>query len=502
MSMTGDEVVEEAVEDPALCKFEAIRGFLREGAASSMEHFELETYIKTEGFELLRLLLQDHFDLRASKELRVDAVTDAAGVKRTSAEGDHVRMLQTIVGTVHVKRLAYRRDGHENLHLSDAALNLPRERYSHGLREVTAIESTRGSFEEAGAAIERSCGQKVPKRQIEHLAQAAATDIDAFYNTSPRPVAEKTDVVVLSADGKGIVMRHDALRPTTARAARRAEPKMASRLSKGEKKDRKRMAELGTIYSVVPVPRTPSEVMAKHEDGNPKPAPKAKDKWLTASVVEDASVVIASLFDEAERRDPTHRCAWVALLDGNNHQIDRVKSEAAARGITVPIIVDFIHVLEYLWKSAWSFFAEGDGAAEAFVAEKALAVLDGNATSVAAGIRRKATMLGLDPETRKNADLCADYLLAKAPYLDYPTALSAGWPIATGAIEGACRYLVKDRLDITGARWGLDGAEAILKLRALRSNGDWDSYWSYHLSEERQRVHSSRYLDNVIPTAA
>ena len=103
---------------------------------------------------------------------------------------------------------------------------------------------------------------------------------------------------------------------------------------------------------------------------------------------------------------------------------------------------------------------------------------------------------------RASADTCAAYLSNKARYLDYPTALANGWPIATGVIEGACRHLVKDRMDITGARWGLHGAEAILKLRAVRSNGDLGEYWDYHLSREKQRVHQSRYADNLIPQAA
>ena len=93
-------------------------------------------------------------------------------------------------------------------------------------------------------------------------------------------------------------------------------------------------------------------------------------------------------------------------------------------------------------------------------------------------------------------------LTNKRRYLDYPKALKQGWPIATGVIEGACRHLVKDRMDITGARWGLDGAEAILKLRALRSNGDWDQYWTYHLSQEHHRIHETRYANEIIPQAA
>ena len=129
-------------------------------------------------------------------------------------------------------------------------------------------------------------------------------------------------------------------------------------------------------------------------------------------------------------------------------------------------------------------------------------MLDGRAGIVAAAIRRKATRLGLNVDQRANADRCADYLHNKRPYLDYPTALQNGWPIATGVIEGACRHLVKDRMDITGARWGLEGAEAILKLRAIRSNGDFDDYWRYHLTQERQRNHQSHYANNLIPLAA
>jgi hypothetical protein len=158
-----------------------------------------------------------------------------------------------------------------------------------------------------------------------------------------------------------------------------------------------------------------------------------------------------------------------------------------------------IHVIEYLWSAAWCFFAEGDPAAERWVNDKARQILEGKAGITAASIRRKATLLKLDPDKRKNADRAADYLLNKRAYLDYPTALTNGWPIATGVIEGACRHLIKDRMDITGARWGMQTAEAVLKLRALITNGDFDAYWNYHLTQEHQRVHTPRYALGVIP---
>jgi hypothetical protein len=100
------------------------------------------------------------------------------------------------------------------------------------------------------------------------------------------------------------------------------------------------------------------------------------------------------------------------------------------------------------------------------------------------------------------ADECASYLENKQPNFDYPTALSAGGPIATDVIEGSCRYIVRDRFDITAARWSLDGTQAVLELRAARANGDWSSYGRYHLAEERKRVHESRYVNGVISHAA
>ena len=482
-------------------QFAKVRGFLAGEGAASLQHFELEDYIRAEGFELLRLLMQDHFDLRAVREVRLEEVAGAGGVAHRAAERDHERPLATIVGTVTVRRTAYRHRGEPNLCPADATLNLPEGLHSHGLRQFAAIESSRGSFEEAKEAVCRATGVVVGHRQVEQLAQATAADFEAFYEQAPRPKAGEGDLVVISADGKGVVMRPVDLRPATAEAARKAQPKLKSRLSKGEKANRKRMAEVAAVYTVEPVPRSPAEVMASHEDG-PKQAPKAKDKWLTTSVVDDAAEVIAKAFSEAERRDPSHARPWVALVDGNNHQIDRIKAEAKKRKLDVTIIVDLVHVLSYLWDAAWCFYAEGDQAAEGWVADKALAVLDGKAGLVAAAIRRKATNLGLQATKRRNADTCANYLKAKARYLDYPKALAEGWPVATGVIEGACRYLVMDRLEITGARWRLKGSEAVLKLRALRKNGDWEQYFSFHLAQERKRVHEPRYLNNVIPLAA
>lgn len=166
---------------------------------------------------------------------------------------------------------------------------------------------------------------------MEALAAKAAVDVEGFYAARAPSVVAGSDVVVLSVDGKGIVMRPESLRAATAKAAEGAAPKLGTRLSKGEKRYRKRMAEIGAVYDLTPAVRTPEQVMARSADKDPIPKPPvAANKWVTASVVDDAAAVIAEVFDQAARRDPDHSRTWVALVDGNNHQINRIEADGLA----------------------------------------------------------------------------------------------------------------------------------------------------------------------------
>jgi len=495
--------------------FRELEDWMASGEAAGLQHGELEEQLDVRGRELLRQLFQDRLDLTAAREERWHDVTGPDGVPRTRAERGRTRPLVTRFGQVTVSRIAYRSPGRSNVHPLDAALNLPEEKHSHGLRKLAAVEAARGSIEAAGDAVVRATGVRIGKRQLEELARRAAAHVDAFYLFRVIDPAPDGWPLVLTFDGKGIVMLPDALRPATAKAAASAQNKLATRLSPGEKSGRKRMAELACVYDAAPVPRTPGEVIStpaqkrrnkKAQAGKPKGKqkprePQARGKWLTASVTDDIPAVIAAAFDEAERRDPQHKREWAVLIDGNNTQIETVTAEAARRGITVTIVIDFIHVLEYLWKAAWSFFDKGEPAAEEWVADQARKILRGKSAQVAAGIRRRATTYGYSPAERAGADEAARYLDNKKDYLGYATALAKGWPIATGIIEGAARWLVKDRMDITGARWGLEGAEAILKLRALIASGDFDAYWRFHLRREHERIHHARYRDGLILAA-
>ncbi|MFF0747448.1 ISKra4 family transposase [Streptomyces sp. NPDC004111] len=321
----------------------------------------------------------------------------------------------------------------------------------------------------------------------------AARDIDAFYDARVVEPCPASTVLVLSVDGKGIVMRPEALREATRQAAAKRQYTFRTRLSAGEKTARKRMATLGAVYDCEPVPRRPHDVIAppggRSGDYTPRPGPVARAKWLCGSVEHDAEHTIRRVFNHAEARDRDHRRCWVVLVDGAPYQLDLIQAEARLRDVDVHIVIDIVHVLEYLWSASWCFHAPGDTAAEGWVAAHALAILNGNATEAADAIQAEADQAELSAEQRRGADTCVRYLRTKNEFLRYDQALEAGWPIATGIIEGAARHLIADRLDISGARWGLDGAEAVLKLRAVAANHDLGPYWKYHLAEEHRRLY-------------
>jgi hypothetical protein len=242
--------------------------------------------------------------------------------------------------------------------------------------------------------------------------------------------------------------------------------------------------------------------MAGHHGGSQeagaKPAPAAVNRRYAVDIAADRSATISWLLDEAARRDPGHERDWVALVDGDNHQIALIEAGAAARGVTVTILIDLIHVLEYLWKAAWALHPPRDPAIEAWTTARALDILHGRSAEVITLIADLAARHPpRGPEHERSIRKVLTYLRAKQPYLDYPRALAAGWPVATGIIEGACRHLVKDRMDITGARWSTDGAQAILWLRVTAANGDHDAYWTWHIQQEHHRNHQSPYHDDL-----
>lgn len=481
-------------------KFREMISTLQTAETSKMTFSGLELLLEKEGRELLRLMLQSQVNFRGLGDVG-SSVEGADEVIRTHKRVGE-RDLKSIFGKVELERMGYGNRGVDSFFPKDSSLNVPENSFSYELQRRISLEVIKGSFDNAVDSIIETTGQIIPKQQVEQISVKASQDFDAFYveNSSQSNSKENLNtapLLILTTDGKGIVMHKEDLRPATRKKAEASNKKMETRLSPGEKKNSKRMATVASVYTINQYFRSPEDFkndLDSIKTPEETPRPKPLDKRVWASVEKPSEEVITEMFDEAIRRDPDKKKTWVALVDGAPHQIKLIKSEAKSRGISITIICDIIHVVEYLWKAAWAFYDKEDNKnAEKWVNERFIAILEGKSSTVAAGIRRTATKRELSESARKSVDACSDYLLNKTPYLKYDTYLQQGFPIATGVIEGACRHLIKDRMDITGARWRMMGAEAILKLRSLKSSGDFSDYWKFHEKQEFLRNYESQY---------
>jgi len=481
--------------------FDHIAEYLETRETHSLSHSELERALEKKGRELMRIMLQEHVDSRGPG-LCEEPVCGSDEIERTRVRS-HQRDLETLFGKITATRTGYGQQGTHSLHPFDAALNLPVERYSFELRRRIAEEAAKNSFDETQETIKKTTGGHVPKRQIEELVQRAAQDFDQFYESNKDNASlqeESGPVLVISVDGKGVVMHEKDLREPTRKAAEKRRKKMGKRLSQGEKKNAKRMSTVAAVYLTQPLERSPEDLVAEASGTLEKvkrPRPEQKRVW--ASLEKTPEEVIEEVFAEAIHRDPMHKKHWVALVDGDPKQINIINCLAKQKGIAITLIVDIIHVIEYLWEAGRAFHPESGKELEAWVNHRLSGVLEGKAGLMAGGMRRSATIKELTPKERQPIEKCATYLHNKSPYLRYDYYLSEGLPIATGVIEGACRHLVKDRMEITGAKWRLKSAEAVLRLRALRISHNFEEYWEFHEACEHKRNHQDLYSGGVVP---
>jgi hypothetical protein len=297
------------------------------------------------------------------------------------------------------------------------------------------------------------------------------------------------DVLMMQADGKGIALRPEH-RGSPGKGADAAHPGI------------KKMAEIIAVADFTPAVREPEDIAAPPARRQAHPGPEARDKWVSASITESIEDMIAAAFDEADRRDPEHVRQRVFLVDGNKQQITAIEAQAAERGLKVPVLIDYIHVSGYLGKAAAALHPGDPATAGQWADGQLLRVLHGRAKAVAATLASVARKTRANPRKRAldltDLDRAVTYLTNNCKHMRYDKALEKGWPIATGMIEGACRFVIEDRFGITGARWSPDGAETILKLRAVVVNGDLDDYMNYYKNRYRDEHHLARYDEDTI----
>jgi hypothetical protein len=482
--------------------FGTMKEFLQSAASQQLDLSGLEERLSSDGRELLRHLLLAHLAERGVGDIG-DSVLGSDGILRTHKRL-RIRTINTLFGPIPIQRLTYSMPHVSSVCPLDAMLNLPPIKISYTLQKHLVLEVIKSSFNEALDTVARWTGVAITKDHALDIMHDAAQDFARFYTARCRREsreAQALPVLVLTSDGKGVLVRTQDLRPATRKRAMQQKPSPKGVTAPPPRRHARRMATVASIYGVARFVRTPEELVEHFFPTGERPArsrPASKAKRLWASLKQPPEVVTRELFEEALRRDPDQMKEWVVVVDGDPHQIARFRRLAKAYHVNLTIICDIVHVLGYLWK-AGAVLEAGEQVA-VWVRERLHRVLLGKSSSVAAGMRRSATCRQLTTTAREPLDVCARYLLNHTPYLAYHDYLASGYPIASGVIEGACRYLVKDRMELTGARWSLEGAEAVLKLRAVKVSGDFSAYWTFYEQQQYERIHKHLYQNPSVLT--
>jgi hypothetical protein len=294
--------------------------------------------------------------------------------------------------------------------------------------------------------------------------------------------------LVVTADCKGVSLVRKALPPEEVTGA--PLPKLANqRRGKGEKANKKRMAAVGAVYTIEPFVRTADDVIEEvMRKGARARRPRPQNKRVRAELLVGKVASFVWLADEVIRRNPQGSKPVIFLSDGERALHDRQREFLPEKTIC---ILDLFHVLERLWKVAWCFFEERTQKRQAhqWVEERLRRLVDGKVDAVIRGMRYQATQRGLKGAKRKTVRAAAEYLAQNRDRMKYDEYLAAGDPIGSGVVEGACRHLVKDRMDRTGMRWLPFGAQAMLDLRATYLNGEWNDFWNFHVAQEDERLY-------------
>jgi hypothetical protein len=404
----------------------------------------------------------------------------------------HARTYRSVFGPLVIGRFVYgSREGQQIAHVPlDARLGMPEGEFSYLLQDWAQRLCLKGAFAEAAQSLHDLLGLRHSVRSLEHMSQAVADSAAAFAHSRPTPPAdEEGELLVFTADGKGVPMR----RPV--QAGPRQHPR---RRGKGEKANKKQMAYVGAAYTIAPFVRTAEQVVqelrAPDEGRAARPRPCHKHVWAEMTQVREGEThngrvaLFAHLAAQRQRRDPSGGKPTVCLFDG-----EQALWQEWLEGFSDTVgILDLFHVLERLWDAAYCFHPEKSREAEAFVTARLRLLLEGKVGGVIRGLRQMRTKHGLRGPKAKTLTQVANYLESNRDFMRYDEYLAAGYPIGSGVAEGACRHLVKDRLEQTGMRWSVAGAQAMLHVRATYLNGEWEAFWEHRIAQEQRRLYGPK----------
>jgi hypothetical protein len=471
--------------------------FVRNAAAEGQSLHEVEQKTLGTVLEIGRRYVDLFISLQGDGDLGA-TVTTEAGQEIHRSEKTTPRTIRTVFGTHTFSAYVYAPGPKKRIALRpiDARMSLPEGNYSYLLEEFSSYFFVEQSFGKAQQGIEKVLRQHIPVDSLERIARRVAPEAEEFLNNLAVPPAEEEgELLVVSADGKGVPMLRRELerRPV---------------FHESERRGNRQMATLACVYSVDRFVRTAEDVVAalfREQQDTPLSRPSPCHKRMVARFVQtyeegDETIVMPGAYEawawaglEVHRRRQT-RQPLIRVCDGQESLWTAGDVCFRPEDQDTIDILDIIHVTKYVWLAAKAFTGTNWEQAEAFARDRLLRILQGQVNGVVLGLRQMATKRNLRGQRLKDVTTACNYLENNAERMRYDEYLAAGYPIASGVIEGACRHLVKDRMERSGMRWGQEGAESILTLRALQVSELWDSFQHHRIDQNQAWLHPHRYV--------
>ena len=497
MSLNELKAADKAVSEILSCAQQLVEGAKR--AAQQGDSFDSQeriiwSAVRQIGFAALELFIR----LQGQGDLGPTVQIPEGHMLRRSAELAACT-IRSIFGKHVFRQYTYSRGANKAIELRpiEARMSLPEARWSYLLQEFSQLFCVDQAFGLAAQNMTTVFGGTFSVDTLESVNAQMGQDAECFLSDLPTPPAkEEGEVLVLSNDGKGVpLVREDAAKVPAFETA-------------NKRPGNRRMASVASVYSVDRFQRTPADVVAAlfrddrptDEDLPKRPRPKFKhttahfakqypdgDQVLTVSATHEAFGWAAG---ELERRHQAGQ-PLVLLMDGQHSLWDTAGLHGFA-GTPIEIL-DIVHVSSYVWSAAKLLQTERPKQL-AFTRHRLTRILEGDVAEVVRGLRATLTRRKLRGEPRKQLQGICNYLAAHATRMRYDEYLSAGYPIASGVIEGACRHLVKDRMERSGMRWTLEGARNMLNVRAAFQSSYWDQLQRNRITSEQLVLHPHRDL--------
>jgi hypothetical protein len=433
----------------------------------NVEVYEVERKIWAGLLQLGCLLLKAWFQIRCEQYGQEPLVNDK-GDKTPFLENKE-RTFYSIFGKFKIPRpYFYSRSGSGTSPL-DELLGLGDDIYSDMLRQMHALLAVHTTYGKTVDLMSRFLGFQLYTRVTQQFVSKDATDVVAYYDKQdPPPVESEAQILVLQADGKGVPLIFDE--------------------GEGGQKIQKKEAIVTSVYTIAHNLRTPAEVVSTYFDKTTSSTkkdryyPQHKKVWATLNGKDKA---FQQLWRQANKREGDHIQHRVALCDGDDALQTRFENYFS----DFTLILDFIHADEYLWKAANVLFDEGCPQRKQWVRQQATLMLTSQTTQLITSLRHQAEALETTTTQQEVLHKVANYFERNQHRMDYQTYLTNGYPIASGVIEGACRHLVKDRMECSGMHWHKPTAESMLALRAVAENDDWDEYHAFRRLRRQRRLY-------------